>query len=433
MTSSNCLASTSIGCIFCCHGCRADLLRNAFTFLPPSTSYDVKDGKIIYFSEGLRHHPSYQLAAECSSVHMLKTGSEESIPMVWIPSPGGEVPPTPGVASSRVPVSASETESEMGAHSSYQATNCENSCFGQPSLEKVGQPSLKKEDMEQQARIADGNQKQNSRDNKQDLRFVLLHFHGNATDIGMMMASYCELSKQLGVDVVGVEYSGYGVSTGSPSPRNTLLDAEAAYDHLVNSGVLPERIVAYGQSVGCGPALALASRRPLGGLVLHSPMLSGIKVIDPEPNSFCKPSCVFNCFDFFPNEQAIKLTTCPTFVIHGQLDNIIPVYHGIRLSDVAPKERRWPGYFPKNAGHNDIVEQDAGQYFERVRAFIRSVMDHSEPVGYSKVTRKPAQVAMSDGPQTATVLFSEPVVGPADGRYQKLRHNEFKVRELSGL
>ena len=33
-----------------------------------------------------------------------------------------------------------------------------------------------------------------------------------------------------------------------------------------------ERIVAYGQSVGSGPATFLASKKPLGGLILHSPL-----------------------------------------------------------------------------------------------------------------------------------------------------------------
>merc|ERR1712007_16331 len=53
---------------------------------------------------------------------------------------------------------------------------------------------------------------------------VILHCHGNATDIGIMMASYLELVKQLRVDVVGVEYAGYGFATGSPSTKNALSD-----------------------------------------------------------------------------------------------------------------------------------------------------------------------------------------------------------------
>ncbi|CAK0790782.1 unnamed protein product, partial [Prorocentrum cordatum] len=166
---------------------------------------------------------------------------------------------------------------------------------------------------------------------------VLLHCHGNATDIGMMMGPYLEMSNQFGVEVVGVEYSGYGMSSGTPSTRKLHGDIEAAYNHVIASGVPPEDIVAYGQSVGSGPVLSLASKRKLGGVVLHSPMLSGIKVIDPDPDKCCcRPSCCYRCFDFFPNDERIRSIGCPAFVIHGQQDDIIPFYHGQRLAEATP-------------------------------------------------------------------------------------------------
>jgi len=374
---TNCMASVSIGCLFCCQGCNAEKLRNAFTFLPPQPSYTIveeaaegsnanaRGGKLQFISEPIKGFAFYQQAAKNAAVHVLSTSRGERIPVVWV---------------------------------------------------RNGTPN--------------GNQNSTSGGRKGS-PLVILHCHGNATDIGVMMGPYFELTKQLGCEVVGVEYSGYGTSTGAPTSGNCLADAEAAYNFVVGSGVPPERIIAYGQSVGSGPALALAARRPLGGVILHSAMLSGIKVIDPQPESCCKPSCMYCCFDFFHNDRHIKQVTCPAFIIHGMMDDIIPLYHGVRLAEGAPKPCKWPGYFPRDAGHNDIVETNAGAYFRELAGFLRNVQERADGVSRGAAgpsmssIGKPAQVEMRDhgGPDVnpETIHYAEPAVGPQDGRYAQLR------------
>jgi len=187
------------------------------------------------------------------------------------------------------------------------------------------------------------------------------------------MVPYYQFAKVLGIEVVGVEYSGYGAASGKPSSGNTYADLEAAYDHLTSIGIPPQRIVAYGQSVGSGPVASLAAKRQVGGIVLHSPLLSGIKVVDPQPDSCCRPSCVWHCFDFYPNDRWMKKLSCPVFIMHGQRDDIIPFYHGQRLYKACPKASRWPPYFPARAGHNDLVETDMQMYFGEVSSFLEDM------------------------------------------------------------
>lgn len=252
---------------------------------------------------------------------------------------------------------------------------------------------------------------------------VLLHCHGNATDAGLMMALYYEMARRFHVEVVGVEYSGYGASSGRPSVSNANADVEAVYNFLIRSGVAPERIVAYGQSVGSGPVLELASKSKLGGVILHSPLLSGIKVIDPEPERCCRPSCVYCCFDFFPNDRRMQSVSCPTFVLHGRRDDVIPFYHGERLAKQAPKEHQWPGYFPDFAGHNDLVEVNCNSYYAEVAQFLNFAAQHRlEAEGKAVPASCPAQVEMSELhiPMSATMI-AEVAVGPEDGRYEQMR------------
>lgn len=73
-----------------------------------------------------------------------------------------------------------------------------------------------------------------------------------------------------------------------PSEQSTYADIEAAYKCLEESyGTKQEDIILYGQSVGSGPTLDLAARLPrLRAVVLHSPILSGLRVMYPLKRTY---------------------------------------------------------------------------------------------------------------------------------------------------
>lgn len=73
-----------------------------------------------------------------------------------------------------------------------------------------------------------------------------------------------------------------------PSEQNTYADIEAVYKCLEESyGTKQEDIILYGQSVGSGPTLDLAAKLPqLRAVVLHSPILSGLRVMYPVKRSY---------------------------------------------------------------------------------------------------------------------------------------------------
>lgn len=370
--SKNCAASCSIGCLFACQGCNAEKLRNAFAFAAPP--------------------PSYTLEEEQDA-----SGAAPRLKMSYLLEGIRQVP----------------FYHEAARHAQVQFIS---------TAAKQSIPVVWVRNPVSSRGVDPGNSNQ---------PLVMLHCHGNAADIGMMMGPYFEFSQRLGIEVVGVEYSGYGAATGRPSAKNTIADVEAAYDFVVAAGVPPERIVAYGQSVGSGPVTSLAATRALGGVILHSPLLSGIKVIDPQPDRCCRPSCVYCCFDFFPNDRNVRSARCPVFVIHGQRDEIVPFYHGYRLDRMAPRPMHWPGYFPAHAGHNDIVETNARAYFEVLSGFLRKIAEAAGaasvgPVRVS-ISKPPEQVEMASRPVTigktaeGGAQFVEPVVGPKDGRYDNIR------------
>lgn len=164
---------------------------------------------------------------------------------------------------------------------------------------------------------------------------TILYSHGNAADIGLMFSMFSELSAHLGVNLMGYDYSGYGQSSGKATEQDTYADIEAVYKCLGETyGVEDENLILYGQSVGSGPTLELATRLPrLRAIVLHSAILSGFRVVYPVKWSFW--------FDIYKNIDKVPLVKCPILVIHGTADEVVDFSHGKQLWELS-KEKYEP-------------------------------------------------------------------------------------------
>ncbi|KAK7389153.1 hypothetical protein VNO78_23986 [Psophocarpus tetragonolobus] len=199
---------------------------------------------------------------------------------------------------------------------------------------------------------------------------TILYSHGNAADIGHMYELYVELSTHLRVNLLGYDYSGYGQSSGKPSENNTYADIEAAYKYLEeNYGTKQEDIILYGQSVGSGPTLDLATRLPrLRAVVLHSPILSGLRVMYPVKRTYW--------FDIYKNIDKIPLVKCPVLIIHGTDDEVVDCSHGKQLWELC-KEKYEPLWL-KGGNHCNLELYP--EYLRHLRKFI-SVIEKSPTQG----------------------------------------------------
>ncbi|TYG59993.1 hypothetical protein ES288_D07G031400v1 [Gossypium darwinii] len=205
-------------------------------------------------------------------------------------------------------------------------------------------------------------------------RLTLLYSHGNAADLGQMHELFNELRAHVRVNIMSYDYSGYGASTGKPTEFNTYYDIEAVYNCLKKEyGVKQEDLIVYGQSVGSGPTLHLASRvKKLGGVVLHSAILSGIRVLYPVKMTFW--------FDIFKNIDKIRRVQCPVLVIHGTDDEIVDWSHGKRLWELS-KEKYDP-LWVKGGGHCNL--ETFPEYIKHLRKFISTI----EKISISKPAKQ---------------------------------------------
>ncbi|TYI76971.1 hypothetical protein E1A91_D06G114000v1 [Gossypium mustelinum] len=176
-------------------------------------------------------------------------------------------------------------------------------------------------------------------------RFTLLYSHANAADIGQMHELFYELRAHLRVNIMSYDYSGYGASSGKKE-----------------YGVKQEDLILYGQSVGSGPTLHLAARLPkLRGVVLHSAILSGIRVLYPVKMTFW--------FDIFKNIDKIRRVTCPVLVVHGTNDETVDWSHGKRLWELS-KEKYEP-LWVKGGGHCNL--ESYPEYIQHLNQFINAM------------------------------------------------------------
>lgn len=215
-------------------------------------------------------------------------------------------------------------------------------------------------------------------------RFTLLYSHGNAADLGQMHDLLLELRAHLRVNVMSYDYSGYGASSGKATEFNTYADIEAVYDCLRRDyGIRQEDLILYGQSVGSGPTLHLASRLPrLRAVVLHSAILSGIRVLYPVKMTFC--------FDIFKNIDKIQLVKCPVLVMHGTNDEIVDWSHGKRLWELC--KQKYEPLWIKGGGHCNLELYP--EYINHLRKFIHEMKTFSAANNFKQVQqmhRQPQQ------------------------------------------
>ena len=218
--------------------------------------------------------------------------------------------------------------------------------------------------------------------------------HGNATDLGCMRDHLIDFAKQLKVNVLAYDYTGYGLSAhrGGPSMSHTLADAEAAYDYLVRTyPAESQRILVYGQSIGSGPTIHLASHRKVNGVVIHAGIMSCLRVIAPETKAT-------RWFDIFPNIDLVSRLQASLFIMHGTADKEIPVIHGQSLAAAAP--RAFPPWFVEGAGHNNIEVDFREAFFAHLDGFVRYI---EQTTGHVDECEDPLAAAAQEGEQKRLV------------------------------
>jgi pimeloyl-ACP methyl ester carboxylesterase len=198
---------------------------------------------------------------------------------------------------------------------------------------------------------------------------LIIFTHGNAELAAEWVDQFTE-PRSWGWAALLLEYPGYGGSAGVPSEPAILAAAEAALDWARHDPrVDSRRIVAYGRSLGGGPAARLASSHGLAGLILESVFTS----VRPLAARYLVPG--FLVRDPFDNLSALQTFRGPLLVLHGRADRIIPIAHGRALAAAVPGAT----FRELDCGHNDCPRP-----WTIIGEFLATHVDSSYPITHPK-------------------------------------------------
>jgi uncharacterized protein len=187
----------------------------------------------------------------------------------------------------------------------------------------------------------------------------ILRFYGNADRADRWAAAEAQMWSDRAVEIWGMNYPGFGGSTGPPRLSRIGPAALTTFDELKRYAA-DRPIVPFGTSIGATAALHVAAQCPVAGLILHNP--------PPLREMILRRFGWWNLWLLagpvalqIPRELDIirnaQLTHVPVIFLLAEKDEIVPPrYHNLVVNAYAGERRMIPLH---GAYHNDPIEGTA--------------------------------------------------------------------------
>jgi fermentation-respiration switch protein FrsA (DUF1100 family) len=209
---------------------------------------------------------------------------------------------------------------------------------------------------------------------------TVIHYHGNAANISNhILASYWLVWE--GYNLLVFDYRGYGESQGSVTRAGTIRDGHAALDYVLSrSDVDPERIFAFGQSLGGAVATVVAAEREeIRAVVLDSTFSSYRRIGSRHLQKSLRVRWLCDLIarlglsgDYEPIEYVARIAPRPILVIASAEDEICFPELGRELYAAAsePKEFVLVG----ESAHLQTVAENVDNVREKIMSFFDSAV-----------------------------------------------------------
>jgi pimeloyl-ACP methyl ester carboxylesterase len=200
---------------------------------------------------------------------------------------------------------------------------------------------------------------------------TLIFFHGN----GEIIPDYDDVGPryvQEGMNFLVTEYRGYGWSGGTPLASTLLSDSNTLFvalkewlaDHDYTGALF-----IMGRSLGSASAIDVAVNHSdaVCGLIVESGFaktlpLAKVLGVDLEKMEITEEQT-------FNNSKKIGKFTKPTFILHGQYDQLIPLWQAETLQAESGAKNKEFQIVP-GADHNSLIAVAGQLYFQAIRKFV---------------------------------------------------------------
>ncbi len=200
-----------------------------------------------------------------------------------------------------------------------------------------------------------------------EAKYTLLFLHGNAGNISHRLHSL-KLFHQLGLSVFIIDYRGYGNSEGKPGEKGTYLDADAAWQYLVNElKVDSNKIIIFGRSLGGAVASWLAAQYNAAAVILESTFTS---VADMGQHYYPYLPIKYINYIKYDSLNRIEQINSPLLIVHSREDEIIP----FKFAEALYSKAKEPKQFLEIAGdHNYGYQESVDVYSRGLQLFFQSL------------------------------------------------------------
>ncbi len=182
---------------------------------------------------------------------------------------------------------------------------------------------------------------------------LIIYFHGNAGSLsswGYVQDPFT----QLGYDILIFDYRGYGKSGGTISSEKQLHEDASFIYHEMLKTYKEEETILYGRSIGTAIAAKLAADNSPKKLLLESPYFNFNDLVKKHYSTILAALVKYK----LETNTYLLQASCPVYLVHGVIDNIIPFQSSERLA--ALSENIELTAVP-DGGHNDLIDYEIFQ------------------------------------------------------------------------
>jgi pimeloyl-ACP methyl ester carboxylesterase len=190
---------------------------------------------------------------------------------------------------------------------------------------------------------------------------ALAWFHGNGDQLADVVPIGESLNRR-GLAVGAIEYPGYGLAEGpGPTESHLIAAARAGMDRLRD--LAGGDVACVGHSLGSGVAMAMAAEGRCTQLLLLSPFTS-IADVAADRYPFLPVRLMLR--DPWDSAARASRVRVPTWIVHGDADDVVDVSYGRRLAATIPNAR----YVERaGKGHVDVLDDET---FDAIAAVLRT-------------------------------------------------------------
>lgn len=203
---------------------------------------------------------------------------------------------------------------------------------------------------------------------------TIIYYHGN----GETVPDYDEIGPMYtsqGLNLLVTDFRGYGWSDGTPTTSTLLEDSKILFTSLkswLSKHQYDGSLFVMGRSLGSACAIEVAIDQPdaVSGLIIESGFADTLPLaktlgLDLTPFGITEEQT-------FNNGGKISTFKKPTFILHGQIDQLIPLWQGEKLQAQSGARTKEFQIVP-GADHNSLIAVGGVYYFQAIKKFVDKV------------------------------------------------------------